>query len=72
MYFIPMHGYIYEICFISLIRKYDNNNFYFVGTINNDNSFDQFALFTVMVLKVPKCEIFHLFDFNDFYGVKSL
>jgi hypothetical protein len=23
-------------------------------------------------LKVPKCEIFHLFDFNDFYGVKSL
>jgi hypothetical protein len=24
------------------------------------------------VLKVPKCEIFHLFDFNDFYGIKSL
>ena len=23
-------------------------------------------------LKVPKCEIFHLFDFNDFYGAKSL
>jgi hypothetical protein len=23
-------------------------------------------------LKVPKCEIFHLFDFNEFYGVKSL
>jgi hypothetical protein len=23
-------------------------------------------------LKVSKCEIFHLFDFNDFYGVKSL
>ena len=23
-------------------------------------------------LKVPKCEIFHPFDFNDFYGVKSL
>jgi hypothetical protein len=23
-------------------------------------------------LKVPKCEIFHLFDFNDFYGVNSL
>ncbi len=22
-------------------------------------------------LKVPKCEIFHLFDFNDFYGIKS-
>jgi hypothetical protein len=21
---------------------------------------------------VPKCEIFHLFDFNDFYGIKSL
>jgi hypothetical protein len=21
---------------------------------------------------VPKCEIFHLFDFNEFYGVKSL
>ncbi len=23
-------------------------------------------------LKVPKCEIFHLFNFNDFYGIKSL
>ncbi len=23
-------------------------------------------------LKVPKCEIFHLFDFNYFYGLKSL
>jgi hypothetical protein len=23
-------------------------------------------------LKVPKCEIFHLFDFNDVYGIKSL
>ncbi len=23
-------------------------------------------------LKVPKCEIFHLFDFNYFYGIKSL
>jgi hypothetical protein len=23
-------------------------------------------------LKVSKCEIFHLFDFNDFYGIKSL
>ncbi len=21
---------------------------------------------------MPKCEIFHLFDFNEFYGVKSL
>ncbi len=25
-----------------------------------------------IALKVPKCEIFHLFDFNDFYGIKSL
>ncbi len=24
------------------------------------------------LLKVPKCEIFHLFDFNDFYGITSL
>jgi hypothetical protein len=23
-------------------------------------------------LKVPKCEIFNLFDFNDFYVIKSL
>jgi hypothetical protein len=23
-------------------------------------------------LKVPKCEIFHLFDFNDFYDIKSV
>ncbi len=26
----------------------------------------------LLMLKVPKCEIFHLFDFNDFYGIKSL
>jgi hypothetical protein len=26
----------------------------------------------LLSLKVPKCEIFHLFDFNDFYGIKSL
>ncbi len=25
-----------------------------------------------MALKVPKCEIFHLFNLNDFYGIKSL
>ncbi len=25
-----------------------------------------------LVLKVPECEIFHLFDFNDFYGIKSV
>ncbi len=24
------------------------------------------------ILKVPKCEIFDLFDFNDFYVIKSL
>ncbi len=24
------------------------------------------------LLKVPKCEIFDLFDFNDFYVIKSL
>ncbi len=29
-------------------------------------------LYTAPCLKVPKCEIFHLFDFNEFYGVKSL
>ncbi len=25
-----------------------------------------------MRLKVPKCEIYHLFDLNDFYVIKSL
>ncbi len=25
-----------------------------------------------MLLKVPKCEIFHLFDLNDFYVIKSI
>jgi hypothetical protein len=25
-----------------------------------------------IVFKVPKCEIFDLFDFNDFYVIKSL
>ncbi len=29
-------------------------------------------LLSLVNLKVPKCEIFHLFDFNDFYDVKSL
>ncbi len=24
------------------------------------------------LIKVPKCEIFDLFDFNDFYVIKSL
>jgi hypothetical protein len=28
--------------------------------------------FYISHLKVPKCEIFHLFDFNDFYGIKSV
>jgi hypothetical protein len=28
-------------------------------------------MFLCKALKVPKCEIFHLFDFNDFYGIKS-
>jgi hypothetical protein len=28
--------------------------------------------FILKGLKVPKCEIFHLFDSNDFYGIKSL
>jgi hypothetical protein len=26
----------------------------------------------ISTLKVPKCEIFHLFDFNDFCGIKSV
>jgi hypothetical protein len=25
-----------------------------------------------MLLKAPKCDIFDLFDFNDFYVIKSL
>ncbi len=25
-----------------------------------------------MCLKIPKCEIFYLFDFNDFYVLKCL
>jgi hypothetical protein len=29
-------------------------------------------LVKISLLKVPKCEIFHLFDFNDFYVIKSL
>ncbi len=35
---------------------------------------DFFVMKSLLVgdLKVPKCEIFHLFDFNDFYGIKSL
>jgi hypothetical protein len=31
-----------------------------------------FAIEDIKSLKVPNCEIFHLFDFNDFYGIKSL
>ncbi len=27
---------------------------------------------SINLLKVPKCEIFHLFDFNDFYDIKSV
>jgi hypothetical protein len=31
-----------------------------------------FFIFGAHLLKVPKCEIFYLFDFNDFYGIKSV
>ncbi len=31
-----------------------------------------FVIVTLPCLKVPKCEIFGLFDFNDFYVIKSL
>ncbi len=33
--------------------------------------FHQKEVFT-KTLKVPKCEIFHLFDFYDVYDIKSL
>ncbi len=38
--------------------------------LSNDKSFSYISMNTT--LKVPKCEIFHLFDFYDFYGIKSL
>ncbi len=38
---------------------------------NQDQS-DQKPFLAAFFKKVPKCEIFHLFDFNEFYGVKSL
>ncbi len=31
-----------------------------------------FEIKKTLLLKVPKCEIFHLFDINDFYGIKCL
>ncbi len=45
-----------------------------VARLNNKRSWDfsQIFLSGEVKLKVPKCEIFHLFDFNDFYGIKSL
>ncbi len=29
-------------------------------------------MLSIVSLKVPKCEIFDLFDFNDFYAMKCL
>jgi hypothetical protein len=37
-----------------------------------DNPIPARLLAPMECLKVPKCEICHLFDFNEFYGVKSL
>jgi hypothetical protein len=36
------------------------------------NKLQQLHMRRSVFLKVPKCEIFHLFDFNDFYGIKSV
>ncbi len=40
--------------------------------LSNEPNFGRIHLAGQVPLKVPKCEIFHLFDFHDFYGIKSL
>jgi hypothetical protein len=38
----------------------------------DENVYIDFQSSAVITLKVPKCEIFDLFDFNDIYVIKSL
>ncbi len=64
---------VYEENFILFfIRVYGE----YLRRANTTRLFILYLLFSVYFiqspLKVPKCEIFHLFDFNDFYGIKSL
>jgi hypothetical protein len=44
--------------------------FYKAG--GSENKFRESQIRKFANLKVPKCEIFDLFDFNDFYVIKSL
>ncbi len=44
-----------------------------IKVFDNDDGTRLFLLLGyILHLKVPTCEIFHLFDFNDFCGIKSL
>ncbi len=40
--------------------------------INEESNSENFQNKLIQYLKVPKCEIFDLFDFNDFYTMKFL
>ncbi len=61
--FLPLHTVEIEQLFCSLWLLYKRSlKLYFI------------LLESILghCLKVPKCEIFHLFDFNDFCGIKSV
>jgi hypothetical protein len=51
---------------VRILPTFKKNNFLFQPSKNPQKSH------TWAPLKVPKCEIFHLFDFNYFCGIKSL
>ncbi len=56
---LPPHRRVHNMCMkMALVRKFS-----FIERKLKDRIYH---------LKVPKCEIFHLFDFNDFYGIKSV
>ncbi len=61
-----------------MLRQYGHYN-YITTTQQHPNKlccvlfgYEVILLYVFIHLKVPKCENFHLFDFNEFYGVKSL
>jgi hypothetical protein len=62
-------GYQFKIAFEQIVDIQITNIDLLIYSTEFPHAFPQR---TKSSLKVAKCEIFHLFDFNDFYVIKSL
>ncbi len=59
--------------YLSTIQSYQDSFHGVQGAILNNSAVKTFAWAAAFgCWKEPKCEIFDLFDFNDFYAIKSL